>query len=114
MSQALVQSTGATGIDQVGNRFGFGQIDAAVEEGAAAEFAWLSDPCALRCRQHDDFANQVNASMAMELGDVLPGQASRRRHQYAHRMVEHFAILGIANVAELKLVGYDSGRLAPR
>src|SRR6516225_9434068 len=114
LGHALVQSARTASVDKVGNRFGFSQVDPAIEEGTAAEFAWFSNPCTLCGRQRYHSADQVNAAMAMEFRDILAGQGLRTGHQYTHRAVERFAILRIANVAEVKLTGYDSRRPAAR
>ena len=114
MNQTLLQRAVSARIDEVGDCFGFGQVDAPVKVCTAAEFAWIGDSSTFGRRQRDDFADQINASVAMKLGDILPGKGSRPGHQHAHRAVEHVAILGITNLAQLELPAYDSGRITPR
>jgi len=94
-------------VDEVADRFGLGKIDAAVEEGTAAEFSGLGDPCSLGCGQRDDFADQVNAAMTVEFGDILAGQAPGPGHQHTHRAVERFTVLGISNFTQLKPASCD-------
>jgi hypothetical protein len=74
---------GRRGVDQVGNRFGLGQIHLAVEEGTAAEFAGFGQPgteieAAGEQHLHDD-----RAAVALQFEDIFAGKGMRDRESRA-------------------------------
>ena len=83
LAQGLAALRLGLGRDQIGDRFGLGQIELAVQKGAAGEFAGLGEaqPHARQRRDHrrDDRA----AAMDVKFGDILAGNAARRRETTA-------------------------------
>src|SRR5437868_9698392 len=88
MSNALINGSGVASIDQVGNRLSLRQIDAAVDERAAAEFARICNPSAFSGSQSNYFAYEVDTPVAMQFGNVLAGRTSGPRHDNTHCTIE--------------------------
>src|SRR4051812_39755592 len=99
MRNTVAQGALTASINQIGNCFGLGQVDAGVEESATAEFPRLSQSRAFCHRQADYPSHQVSPAMAVQLGDILAGQRPRTRHDYAHRTIEYAPVPRVADLA---------------
>ena len=89
LAQRLAALPIGVGVNQIVERFGFGEIELAVLKRAAGEFAGLGGPhifksrqCGKQCRQHRA------AAMDVKLRDVLAGGAGRSRKPQHHRIVD--------------------------
>ena len=76
-------------LDHVVDRFGLGQVDAPVEEGALGKFPGPGKPCALCQHELQDHGGDASAAVAADLYDVFPGICARR----AEHGDEHFVHL---------------------
>ena len=61
------------GVDQIADRFGLGEIDAAMEEGAHGELSGLGETCSGRNAQLDDVPEHDRRSVGGDLDDVVGG-----------------------------------------
>jgi hypothetical protein len=76
LAEGLASLTLGFGVHEVGEAFGFGEVELAVLEGAAGELARLRWPHAgLAKRCVDDGGNDGRAAMNVEFGDVFAGEA---------------------------------------
>ena len=97
--------------DDVGDGFGLGQIDAAVEKCAAGEFAGLGKARAGGDGDRDDAADNELAAMALDFGDILAGKACRMRHHECERAIDARAGGGIDDVAQAHRAGGELARV---
>ncbi len=91
LAQSLAALRLGLGRGEVGDRLGLGQVELAVQKGAAGEFAGLGEaqPEPAECRDHR--GEHGAAAVQMELGDILAGKARRRRKPQDQRVVERLA-----------------------
>ena len=84
------------GGDQVGNALGGGEVQLAVDEGAAGELARLGGACARRDQRLRHAGDHGRAAMEVQLGAVLAGVAAGRREPEDQGAVERLARIGVA------------------
>ena len=79
LAQGLAALRLRFGRREIGDRLGLGQVELVVQKGAAGELAGLGEPQSppRQCR-HDRRQNGA-AAMHMKFGDILAGDAVRRR-----------------------------------
>ena len=70
---------GSDGVDQIGDRLGLHEIDAAVQKCAKRELARLGKPRPQRHRLLDDLPQHDGASVSADFDDVLAGVGMRGR-----------------------------------
>ena len=92
LSERLARLRLCLGVDQIGEAFDLGQIELAVLEGAPGELAGLGEARPGK-REHglDDLANHGAASMHVELGHVLSGEAGGTRKPQHETPIEQRA-----------------------
>ena len=89
LAQRLAALPVGVGVNEIVEAFGFGQIELAVLEGAAGEFAGLGGAHIFQRRQRRENRGQHRApAMDMEFGDVLAGGAGRTRKPEHDRIVQ--------------------------
>ena len=107
----LRQRVGEGGIaargDDVGDGFGLGQVDAAVEKCAAGEFAGRGEARAGGDCDRDDAADDELAAVALDFGDVLASKAGRLTHHECERAIDAGAGGGIDDVTETHHAGCE-------
>ena len=69
------------GVDEIGDRFGLHQIDAAVEKRAQRELARLREPRAVAMAAADDRLQDHRAAMRADLDDVVSRVGMRGREE---------------------------------
>ena len=66
-----------TGLDQVGNRFGLGQVELVVEKGTFTELTRTRQSCAQLQAALQQHVEHHGAAVALQLQHVLPGKGVR-------------------------------------
>ena len=95
------------GMDQVGDGFGLGQIDPAVEEGAPGKLPGLGGPRAvLEDRVQDGFGRE-QAAMTGDFDDVLARERARRAHDGDQHLVH--GVAASDDVAKMNGVRFGRG-----
>ncbi len=84
---------GAAGGDQVGHRFGLGQVEFAFQEGALGELAWPRRAGAELVEPGQQQVEQDRVAVAVQLDHVLAGVGRRRRKDQHQAPVDDLAIL---------------------
>ena len=96
LAQRLAALPLGVGVDQIVETFDLGEIELAVLERAAGEFAGLRRPHILECRERGEQRGQHRAAAVdLQFGDVLAGRAGRPRKPEHHRLVDRLP-LGVA------------------
>ena len=99
------------GGDEGHHRLGLAEVDAAVEEGAAGEFAGLGKPCAALQALFQHPLAGVAAAVELQLGHVLAGVAAGRAHENGHALVDGLVAVHHVAVGEhMALEGRCLGR----
>ncbi len=89
LPQRLAALPIGVGVDEIVEAFGFGEIELAVLEGAAGEFAGLGGAHILERRQRGEQRGQHRAAaMDVEFGDVFAGGAGGARKPEHHGIVD--------------------------
>ncbi len=84
------------GIHQVGNRFGPGEVEAAIFHGPSAEFPRLGGAQAQRGQTIEQGLAHRPAAMNLELGDILPGETGGAGKPQQQTLIHHLAAHGKA------------------
>ncbi len=88
MPQGLAALRFGLGVDEVGEAFGFGEVELAVLEGAAGELARLGGPQALDRRQGaENPLDHRPSAMNLQLGHVLAGKTCGSGEPYDEAVV---------------------------
>ena len=90
------------GRDQIGDRFGLGQIEASVEERALGEFAGSRLARAELDHAREQPAQCDRAAVRLQLDDVLAGERMRRREVDQQAVIDRLAV-GIEEPAEMRV-----------
>ena len=88
-----------SGVDEIGNGLGLGEVEAAVEVGAFGEFSGLGDAGSGRDRRAQQFRQQHRTAVALQLHDVFAGEGVRALEAQYQALVEYLA-LGVAQRAQ--------------
>ena len=89
------------GLEQVGQSFGFGQIDPAILERPAGEFAGLGPTQTFeRSKRTQHGVDNRSAAVAMQLDQVFAGCTARRVEAQHQRIVEDATAVRIAKTAQ--------------
>jgi hypothetical protein len=67
-------SAGRRGVDQIGNGFGLCQIELAIEEGAAAEFAGFGQPRTEIEAARQEHLHDNRSAVALQFEDIFAGK----------------------------------------
>ena len=95
LAQRLPPLRFGLGRGEIGDRLCLGQVKLAIFKGAAGEFTGFSQAQAKPPERRHNRGQDGTAAMQMQLGDVLAGEAGRRRKPQHQRLVEGLTTLGI-------------------
>ena len=102
LTQCLAALSLGLGRGQVGDCLGLQQIELAVEEGAAGEFAGLGEPQS-KARQHlHDRSEHRTAAVQMEFRHILAGRAPRPWKPQDQPLIERVSALRIDKAPPLR------------
>ena len=120
LAQGLTALRLGFGGDKIGDRLGLGQVELAVEEGAAGEFAGLGEPQTEPAQRPRDRGQHRTAAVQVEFGDILAGGAARSGKPQQQPVVDRLAAARIdkacaaGRVAAAAIAGerpHDAGRI---
>ena len=95
-------------MNQVRDRFGLCQVDAAIEKCTAREFPGLGQSRAVRQRGIQHQFGRKNAAMTGDFHHVLARECARRAHHGDQHFINGFSVAH--DVAELNRVRIGGGR----
>ena len=97
LAQRLAALRLGFGGGEVGHRLGLGQIELAVEEGAAGEFSGLGEAQAAPAECRDDRGQHGAAAMQVQFRDILAGDAVGSGEPQRQPVIDALAGIGIAH-----------------
>ena len=98
LTQRLATLGFGLGVDQVGQALDLGQVEFAVIEGAAGEFAGLRRPQAVNCGERSGHRGDHRTSAVdVDFSHVLTAEAMRARHPQHQPVVDRGAVRGIGD-----------------
>ncbi|MCY1434585.1 hypothetical protein D9M71_506490 [compost metagenome] len=94
-AHGVARGLGGTGLDQVGDGLGLGQVELVVEEGAFAEFAGARLAGAELQAALQEHVHHHRAAVALQLQHVLAGEGVRAGEVQQQSLVDHLAVVGV-------------------
>ena len=88
------QGAAGFGLDQVDDRFGLGKVDPSVEKGPAGELPRLGQTGPATERRFQDFLENEDPAVGLDLGHILPGVGLGLGHEDRQDFVDHRPVLG--------------------
>ena len=107
-----LQACLTAGADNIHNRLGLRQVNAAIEEGTLRKLARLRRSCARRIGQLQKLLQRLHAAVALQLHDILSRIGARRTHIYRQHLVDKAAVLIINMSIDQRIDRIGSERLA--
>ena len=88
------------GMDEVGDGFGLGQVDAAIKEGAFGKLARQSEPRATLQECVEDELRREQAAVTRDFHDILPSEGARGAHDGEEDFIHGLGLSDDASVVD--------------